>query len=110
MSDGPEKYQIKKIFEMIGSIDDRLNDITLRHTKPFLTTREAAAYLGLSTSKLYKMTMEKEITHFRPHGKLLFRRDDLDEWIQARIIKSRYCDAENSPDDVLLRNELGVDS
>lgn len=52
--------------------------------KQFFNADEAAAYLGLSKSTLYKMTMSRRIPFYRPTGKLLyFRREELEQWLLA---------------------------
>ena len=49
--------------------------------KPVLTSQEAAAYLGISMSKLYKLTCQKEIPHYKPNGKLnYFEREEIEAW------------------------------
>lgn len=51
-------------------------------TKEVLTLEEAAEYLQLSKSCLYKMTSNKEISHYVPGGKkIYFRRTELDNWV-----------------------------
>lgn len=51
-------------------------------TKEVLTLEEAAEYLQLSKSCLYKMTSNKEISHYVPGGKkIYFRRTELDDWV-----------------------------
>jgi excisionase family DNA binding protein len=43
---------------------------------------EAAKYLSLSHSSLYKLTYQKKIRFYKPSGKLLyFFKHELDEWI-----------------------------
>lgn len=58
--------------------------------KDFMDIQQAAAYLQLSRSYLYKMTQKKEIMHIRtlPNGlgKILFRKMDLDLWMARRTI------------------------
>jgi excisionase family DNA binding protein len=50
--------------------------------KELLTIDEAAYFLGLSASRLYKMTSNKEIPHYKPGGKIIYlRRQELEEWI-----------------------------
>jgi excisionase family DNA binding protein len=50
--------------------------------KEVLTLEEAAEYLQLSKSCLYKMTSNKEISHYVPGGKkIYFRRTELDNWV-----------------------------
>lgn len=55
--------------------------------KEFLDVKEAAGYLNLSTSTLYKMTSRKELPHYIPGGKkIYFRKRELDEWIsEAKV-------------------------
>lgn len=49
--------------------------------KKVLTSQEAAAYLGISLSKLYKLTCAKEIPHYKPNGKLnYFERAEIEAW------------------------------
>lgn len=50
--------------------------------KVFLTSKEAAEYLGLKMGGLYDLTKNKKIPFHKPNGKrLLFRRDELDAWV-----------------------------
>ena len=43
---------------------------------------EAAAYLGLSPSYIYKLTHKHLIPHYKPTGKrVFFYKKELDEWI-----------------------------
>lgn len=58
-------------------------------SKEFLTIDEAAAYLGFSKSRMYKMAEHKEITSYKPNGKnVYFARVDLDEWIRRGKVHS----------------------
>lgn len=58
--------------------------------KKFLSFKEAKDYLKVSSSHLYKMTANKEITHFKPSGKLIyFKIDDLDNWLQKNKVVSQ---------------------
>ena len=53
------------------------------NTKDVLTSDEAAVYLGVSKSFLYKLTMRKEIPHYKPNGKLcFFERLELNRWAE----------------------------
>ena len=51
--------------------------------KDVLTSREAAIYLGVSLSCLYKWTMERVVPHYKPNGKMCyFNRKELEQWMQ----------------------------
>ena len=55
-----------------------------------LTTTEAAHYLGVKPSYLYKMMMRRAIPYYKPGGKLcFFLREDLDAWLTSIRIKSQ---------------------
>ncbi len=55
-----------------------------------LTTTEAAQYLGVKPSYLYKMMMRRAIPYYKPGGKLcFFSRKDLDAWLTSIRIKSQ---------------------
>lgn len=56
------------------------NSIPL-YEKKALTLDEAARYLNISKSSLYKLTHKKQIPFNQPGGKVIFfRRTDLDNW------------------------------
>lgn len=71
--------------------ENEINDLakllaaqTIICTKEVLTSKEAAAYMGVSMSYLYKLTMNKEIPHYKPMGKVCyFNRLELEKWLQG---------------------------
>ena len=53
-------------------------------TKP-LTLVEAAKFLDLSRSHLYKLTSERKIPHFKPNGKkIYFDKSELVQWLKRK--------------------------
>ncbi len=92
----------------------RLQNIELlldqRKTKP-LNLVEAAKYLSISQSHLYKLTSQRKIPNHKPNGKYLyFYKDELDEWVRAssnaetenmrsEAEKGRGGDTENNEDE-----------
>lgn len=51
--------------------------------KEMLTSQEAAYYLGISLSQLYKMTSSMTIPHYKPRGKMVyFDKSELDAWMR----------------------------
>ena len=56
-------------------------------TKEVLTSQEAAKYMGVAMSYLYKLTMRKEIPHYKPCGKMCyFNRVELEAWLQRNRV------------------------
>lgn len=53
-------------------------------SKEVLTADEAASYMGISKSYLYKLTMSKTIPHYKPMGKMVyFNRLEIEQWLQS---------------------------
>jgi len=67
-----------EILEKLNSIETRLN----KENDIPLNFNQAADYLGLSHSYLYKLTSRKIIPCYRPTGKILFfSKVELNEWV-----------------------------
>ena len=52
-----------------------------------MTTTEAARYLGLKPSYLYKMMMRRAIPYYKPL--CYFAKEDLDAWLKRVRVKSQ---------------------
>lgn len=64
-------------------------DIVKTHSKEVLTAQETARYMGVSMSYLYKLTMKKQIPHYKPMGKVCyFKRDEVEEWLLSNRIST----------------------
>ena len=71
----------------LKEVADLVTDQTIFCTKEVLTSEEAARYMGMSRSYLYKLTMRREIPHYKPMGKLCyFNRRELEEWLQSNRV------------------------
>ena len=69
--------------EELNQISNLVTDNTLFCTKEVLTSEEAARYMGISKSYLYKLTMRQQIPHYKPMGKMCyFNRAELEAWLQ----------------------------
>jgi excisionase family DNA binding protein len=83
------KFLIKKIMEKekLNQIADYVADKMMFSTKEVLTSEEAAKFMGISRSYLYKLTSRKEIPHYKPMGKMCyFNRSELIEWLQSNRV------------------------
>lgn len=58
--------------------------------KEVLTTAEAAEYMGIAKSYLYKLTMNRAIPHYKsPTGRLCyFNRVELEQWLQQSKVRT----------------------
>lgn len=71
----------------------QLGDIVMANTifctKEVLTSEEAAKYMGVSKSYLYKLTMRQMIPHYKPMGKMCyFVRAELERWLQSNRVST----------------------
>lgn len=54
--------------------------------KDILNLDEAAEYLNISKSCLYKMTSKKEIPFYKPNRLVYFERRELDNWVRSAVV------------------------
>lgn len=70
--------------EEIKEVANEVVKGTIFCTKTMLTTDEAAAYLGVSKSYIYRLTSRNEIPCYKPLGKMCyFDRSELEEWLRS---------------------------
>lgn len=73
--------------EDLQKVADLITANIINTTKEVLTSDEAARYMGVSKSYLYKLTMAKQIPHYKPTGKICyFNRQELEQWLQSNRI------------------------
>jgi excisionase family DNA binding protein len=79
---------MEAIIERLNAIERKLEELAALNkelaalNKETLNLKEAARYLNMSCSHLYKLTSAKEIPHYKPRGKqVFFERKELDKWL-----------------------------
>ena len=73
--------------EEIREVADLITANIINTSKEVLTSDEAARYMGISKSYLYKLTMGQKIPHYKPMGKMCyFNRQEVEEWLQSNRI------------------------
>lgn len=73
--------------EEMKELADLITANIISTTKEVLTSDEAAKYMGVSKSYLYKLTMQQKIPHYKPMGKMCyFNRLELEGWLQANRV------------------------
>ncbi len=86
---GKPQPQYKRVMaEELKEVADLITANTIFCTKEVLTSDEAARYLGISKSCLYKWTMGRQIPHFKsPTGKMcFFNRKEIEAWMQSQRV------------------------
>ena len=76
--------------EDLEAIKDLLAEVQ-GSPKEVLTSDEAAAYLGISKSHLYKLTMGRKIPHYKSEGGKLcyFCRNEIIAWMKAHRVATQ---------------------
>ncbi len=76
--------------EDLQKVADLITANTIFCTKEVLTSDEAARYLGVSKSCLYKWTMTRAIPHYKsPTGKMcFFNRKEVEGWMQSNRVQT----------------------
>lgn len=52
-------------------------------TTVYLTAREVAEYLRKSPGAIHNMVYRKQLTAYKPGGRLLFKKEDVDRWVHG---------------------------
>ncbi len=75
--------------DYLKQVADLITANTIFCTKEVLNSDEAAQYLGVSKSYLYKLTMRRQIPHYKPMGKMCyFNRLELEQWLQNNRVST----------------------
>ena len=53
----------------------------------FMTRQELQEYLRISRASVFKLLKANEIPVIRIGRKLLFRKDDIDRWLDSKVVK-----------------------
>lgn len=83
-----EILRVEKFLSRFGTLDELIGYIEKIEkiayvAKDFLSISEVADFLQISKSTVYKLTASKEITVYKPTGKIIFiLRSDLNKWIR----------------------------
>ena len=67
-----------------------------------LNLNQAAEYVSLSKSAIYKKTSERNIPHFKQGKKLYFKRSELDDWLTGMKISTK-AEIEKEATDYIIR-------
>lgn len=77
----------KQVAELQGRVQSL--EQLLHQGKDVLTLEEAAKFMGIARSSLYKMTHEQTIPFYKPNGKMIFfEKSDLLAWVRNNRVSS----------------------
>jgi excisionase family DNA binding protein len=75
--------------ETLTTLADRLVPILAsrigqdKHIFPWLDVEGAAMHLACPRSRIYALVSVRRIPHYKDGSRLLFRREELDDWVRA---------------------------
>ena len=84
----PQPLNKRVMQEKLKQVADLITANIIGTQKEVLTSDEAARYLGVSKSCLYKWTMGRQIPHYKsPTGKMcFFNRKEIEAWMQSQRV------------------------
>ena len=71
----------EQIAQRVHELNAENSAITTETKSPWMGIDRAAEYLDWPKQRLYKLTASGAIPHYKHEGRLLFRTDDLDRWL-----------------------------
>ena len=78
--------RLQRQIEELQKRMDAVKDI-LDNAKEVLSVEEAASFMDIARSSLYKMTSDRSIPFYRPNGKMIyFEKADILEWIRKNRV------------------------
>lgn len=80
------------LYKLVQDLEKRMQTMEnlLDSAKEVLTVEEAAKFMGIARSTLYKMTSEQTIPFYRPNGKMIyFEKADLLEWVRQNRVSTK---------------------
>ncbi|MBS0424570.1 MAG: helix-turn-helix domain-containing protein [Proteobacteria bacterium] len=95
------------IFDKLNNIENLLKAVMKKDNGTIVVTevfnlKQAAEYVSLSKSAIYKKTSERNIPHFKQGKKLYFKRSELDTWLTELKITT-HAEIEKQANDYIKR-------
>lgn len=67
---------------------ERVADVLAQRQSPWMTADDAADYIAAPLTRVRKLTMTGELPHYKDGRRVLYRRDELDQFIRHGGAKS----------------------
>jgi len=88
----------KKLVELKKEKSRELND-------ELMTIEELATYINYHKSSIYGLVKKRKIPYIKAFGKLHFRKNMIDEWLDSRKIKPKS-EIEKLADEYIVKNSI----
>ena len=95
--------RLNSIENMIKSLK-QIDPVVSSPMNEILNVDQAVAYLGLAKATLYQMTSGRLIPHSKVGKKIIFRRNELYDWISSHRVKTNT-EIEQEANEYLLKRK-----
>ena len=68
----------------------RIESLVAITAKEVLNVHEAAALIGVTANRIYHLTAERAIPHYKKGNTLTFRKSELEQWLLGEKIPTAY--------------------
>jgi excisionase family DNA binding protein len=68
--------------DAVARLAERVADVLAERRSPWLTAEQAAEHIAAPLSRVRKLTMTGELPHHRDGRRVLYRRDELDDFVR----------------------------
>ena len=101
--ENPFEIILERLDRIEKAIDNLSTNGSIASVNTPMDIKELATYLKMSVSAIYKFTSSSEIPHYKSGKRLYFKKEEINEWIFSRKIKTND-DIEKEAMDYILKN------
>lgn len=84
-----ESEILKRIYERLGRIEEMLSEQrSASVVKAMMNAEEVSRYTGYTYRYIHKLTGDHLIPHYKRGGKLFFKKEEIDAWLQERRVST----------------------
>lgn len=80
--------RLDNLERLLLDLRDERKSVPSKTLPQYLSAKEACEYLRLSLASLYRKTSEGSIPFIKKHKRVLFVREELDQWLKSAKHKS----------------------
>lgn len=95
------------IIERLNNIENKLDQLQKNKNEDsfneLLTVEEVADYLNYAKASIYGLVHKKDLPYIKTGKKILFKKKDIDSWIEDRKVKTKS-EIKKMADDYILKN------
>lgn len=83
-----EAETLDRIEERLRRIEMMLTELRENGVKPIMSVDEVAEYTGYAKRYIYNLAQFRRIPHYKRDGRLLFKKDEVDQWLMENRVST----------------------